>query len=179
MKSTLIITFLLSSAMASLLVLSIVVANMPYSPVRNSKRDVNMVGLMPQGWAFFTRSPREDQMYVYQSIDGELVRLPYSNISKESWFGFNRKVRAKGIELGNLLERTQHLSWHPCEGNLNDCPGLDTIATHDIKNTAQLRTVCGEYYLVHRPITPWAWASSDEEFYMPSKILKINVLCSE
>ncbi len=179
MKASLLVTFLTSITLASILVMGVLIANMPYNPIRNSQRDVNLVGLMPQGWAFFTRSPREPQLYLYQSVEGKMTKVSYSNTGLESWFGFNRKVRFKGVEMGHLFEKVQQYEWLACEGDLNDCPELQTLPAHPVENIAQLHTLCGEYYLVHRSIVPWAWFRSGDDVHMPSKIIKISVSCSQ
>ncbi len=180
MKMKYLYTLLLACCFWACAALAIAVVNMPHNPLKGSKKNMNAVlGLTQQGWAFFTKSSKESQIYIYQEVDGRLVEQPYANARPESWFGFNRYVRAKGFEVGNLFERSANMQWYECEDDVNSCQNWDTIPAQDILNPTYTSQLCGEFYIVHRPITPWAWSRSGKEIHMPSKVIKLNAICLE
>lgn len=180
MKFKFIHTLLLVCSLWGFLILTIAAANMPHNPLKTSKKETNIIlGLSQQGWAFFTKDSREPQLYIYREVNGKLVEQPYANATVNSWFGFNRYVRAHAFEIGNLFERAQALQWYECDDDLNRCQQWDTIPAQDILNPTFTSEICGEFYIVHRPIIPWAWSQSESEIYMPSKIIKLNAVCLE
>lgn len=63
--------------------------------------------LNKQGWAFFTKDPREKKLFVY-SIDSEnriLNELPNSSFSVNYFYGCNRLQRKKGGEFYYILSK--------------------------------------------------------------------------
>ncbi|MFK7810326.1 MAG: SdpA family antimicrobial peptide system protein [Saprospiraceae bacterium] len=178
MKNNLGFTLILTLSFFSVILSQVIITNMPYNPLRQGTVETSVAALLPQGWAFFTRSPREPQIYLYHEVDGQIVKKSYPNASLESAFGFNRKVRSKGIELGHLYERSQKLEWTECDGDVNICNDNWTATeAQDIINPAHTPSICGELYIVEKVIIPWAWASSKKEIHMPSKIIKLNAVC--
>ncbi|MEL6718433.1 MAG: SdpA family antimicrobial peptide system protein [Bacteroidota bacterium] len=155
-----------------------ITSNMPKNPLTANKKKKEIVkAMLPQGWVFFTRSSREDQIYVYKITDGKLIEEDYRNASKVSWFGLNRKMRAKGAEIGDLCDRLTSHEWYECEDDFRYSHKWDTIAAQNILNPAYDSNLCGEYLIVQKPIVPWAWSDSKQEIHMPSKAIKINAVC--
>ncbi|MEL6943828.1 MAG: hypothetical protein AAFO82_14295, partial [Bacteroidota bacterium] len=68
MNNGLIITWIGTSALAIFLTAIILIANMPYNPMKDQIKETSIVSLMPEAWSFFTRSPREPQLYMYREI---------------------------------------------------------------------------------------------------------------
>lgn len=108
MKNNLGFTLILTLSFFTAILSQVVITNMPYNPLRQGTVENSVATLLPQGWAFFTRSPREPQIYLFEEIDGKVVKKSYPNASMESAFGFTRKVRSKGIELGHLMKELKN-----------------------------------------------------------------------
>ena len=152
---------------------------MPYNPLRSGKFNADIISVFPEAWAFFTRSPREEQIHIYRYKNNKLVEESYQNTSSKCLFGVSKKERAKGIEIGHLYEKALNKkdNWIACDGDLNGCMNWDSIPVLNIINPSYAKEVCGEYFIVSKKIVPWAWSSSRENIHMPSKVIKINALC--
>ncbi|QYC40435.1 Sporulation-delaying protein SdpA [Nonomuraea coxensis DSM 45129] len=144
-------------------------------PGQESAR-LTIITLTPQGWAFFTKSPREPQVGVWQRAAGGWrdARLgPHS----EPWnaLGFNRRSRSQGLELGIMQTAVPADAWRPCEGDdVSACLDRAPVAV-TIRNTAPRPVHCGPVGLVQRDPLPWAWAGS--ETVMPAKVARLEVSC--
>lgn len=165
--------------------LGFVVANLttPYNPTQTPSlvnEGINPLRIwMPQGFAFFTRDPREPKMYLY-ALDGgkwqSATLGPYSRPS--NFFGLDRKPRAQLTEYALLLHRAGATpdKWMSCEDAPLSClrrvPVTDTL-----KNTDPVPTLCGVIGFARQDPVPWAWSESQDTIDMPSKILKLKILC--
>jgi len=137
---------------------------------------LTIVTLIPQGWAFFTKSPREPQIGVWQRAAGGWrdARLgPHS----EPWnaLGFNRRSRAQGLEMGIMQTSVPGTAWRPCAGeDVSACLDRAPVAV-TVPNAAPRPLHCGFVGLVQRDPLPWAWAGS--RTVMPAKVARLEVSC--
>src|SRR5699024_11032114 len=121
--------------------------------------------LAPQGWAFFTRSPREEALRVYPVRDGALgEHVQPANAEPSNAFGFDRGSRSQGTEIGLLNAAVPASAWVACEGDRAGCLGeaLTVAGAGDlptIPNEALVATVCGP--TVFSSEVPGAWAYRD------------------
>src|SRR5665213_797503 len=83
-------------------------AAFPFNAVKlPDEKDINAKLWSPQGWKFFTRSPREDWLLPYrQTASGWQSASLGPNGRLDAYMGISRAPRAQGIEMGLLL----HLS---------------------------------------------------------------------
>jgi antimicrobial peptide system SdpA family protein len=133
--------------------------------------------LAPEGWAFFTRDPREARMFVFARDGGgwrSALLAPHGQ--PHNLMGWNRKSRAQGVEAALLVDGTSREAWRPCEGRLDACldalgPGMAT------RNRSPRPTLCGTVAVVYRPPVPWAWLPQRDRVQMPSRILPLEVSC--
>ncbi|MEU8204047.1 SdpA family antimicrobial peptide system protein [Streptosporangium sp. NPDC049046] len=133
--------------------------------------------LTPQGWAFFTKSPREPQIGVWQPANTggwQDARLgPHSE--PRNVLGFNRRSRAQGLELGIMQTSVPADGWTACDGgDVASCLDRATSAV-TISNIAPNPIHCGSVGLVQREPLPWAWAGSDTA--MPATVARLEVTC--
>ncbi|MFD7285667.1 SdpA family antimicrobial peptide system protein [Streptomyces sp. NPDC059863] len=136
----------------------------------------------PQGWAFFTKSPRDAKITVWSEDSGGVWRdamlAPHSE--PRNFFGLNRKSRAQGVELGQLQARVKADAWIPCE----DRPLATCLA--EAKSPIEVNTpvpeplLCGRIGVTRQEVLPWAWADSEgsgDSVEMPGKVAVLDVTC--
>ena len=170
---------LLTTISVTLLLGITLTSSVEHNPVKvfhNYKREV--FSLVPQGWAFFTRSPREAQISVYQiATDGSLT--PLNHHHHQNYLGLNRDATRLISELGvvksNLADSLWvNTTWNYQSELYGSLPETTVTVTNPVKN-AQL---CGELLVVLQPPVPWAWSKSIDQIKMPAKAIRLNILCS-
>ncbi|MFN0140901.1 MAG: SdpA family antimicrobial peptide system protein [Pyrinomonadaceae bacterium] len=154
-------------------------AALPYNPIRLPFGERIVQQLIPQGWKFFTRNPREEDLTVVaRNGDNEwvdVVRGP--NGSVQNVFGLKRDSRAQGIELGLLTSAVPKDRWGECKQQPSSCLNVETTPSIVAENTMPNPTLCGDLGFVLQEPIPWAWSRARKPVIMPSKVLKMNVLC--
>ena len=133
---------------------------------------------VPQGWKFFTRSPREEEVgaFVRAPGGGWVTGLIGANGSAANLFGLRRATRAQGIELGLLVTAVDKDAWQPCKERLEVCVEKAPLVGN-VRNVTPDPTLCGEVGLTLQPPVPWAWSRARRKVTMPSKAVRVNVQC--
>ncbi|WP_242592477.1 SdpA family antimicrobial peptide system protein [Corallococcus exiguus] len=156
-------------------------AALPYNPLQlpfEDRFDIRLV--LPEGWAFFTRDPRDERILSYlRTPDGQWLRAARTpNFQPQNSFGIDRAARAQGVEMGLLLEATRQLGRHACEEEPLKCLER-TPSGQKLRNESPNPTFCGQLGLVFQPAVPWAWSRSNrgKTVAMPSKVLRLDVEC--
>jgi antimicrobial peptide system SdpA family protein len=160
-------------------------AVMPPNPIKLPfEKHLRLYALMllPQGWAFFTRDPREERFHVFsRDQNGKWIRaLRGPNASPANFFGLKRASRAQGIEVGLLLSKVPGSGWQTCSEQPEVClEQAPLVAT--IENITPHPTLCGEVGLALQKPVPWAWSyhrsGSQITITMPSKVARLEVRC--
>ncbi|WAS84895.1 MULTISPECIES: SdpA family antimicrobial peptide system protein [unclassified Corallococcus] len=156
-------------------------AALPYNPLQlpfEDRFDIRLV--LPEGWAFFTRDPRDERILSYlRTPGGQWVRANQTpNFQPRNAFGIDRAARAQGVEMGLLLEATRQLGRHACEEDPLKC--LERAPSErTLRNESPNPTFCGQLGIVFQPAVPWAWSRSHrgKAVVMPSKVLRLDVEC--
>jgi antimicrobial peptide system SdpA family protein len=132
----------------------------------------------PQGWKFFTRSPREDWLLPYRkTTKGWQSALLGPNGRLDAYAGISRAPRAQGIEMGLLLYKLPRGMWDKCTRDPVICLRNSPIKA-TLKNKTPNPTLCGMVGFVYQEQTPWAWAYSGvSPAHMPSRVAKFEVKC--
>lgn len=137
-----------------------------------------VANVAPQGWAFFTKSPRDVEVLPYRrTADGtwtSLALTPHS--SPRNAFGLDRASRSQGIEISLLLNLAEKKDWKECEEDLTDCLA-DARSARKVKNPSPEATVCGRVALVQEKPVPWAWRDLVNERTTPERYLSMDVTC--
>ncbi|GCB49256.1 SdpA family antimicrobial peptide system protein [Streptomyces sp. NL15-2K] len=148
--------------------------------------------LLPQGWAFFTRSPREKDVLLWQpgTTAGEWRQRSAHQGSAGEWFGARREQRARNMEMGVLLTRAleKGARWSDCEvrdaaASLPDMVGRCASATRDapspvrVSNGSRTPAVCGAVAFTRQEPLPWSWARHGVDEQMPVQVLRARVTC--
>ncbi len=140
---------------------------LPFNPMRLPfESKVPIVAILPQGWGFFTREPREPNVQAFTRRDGRPL-LTDSNAGPSNFFGLSRRPRALGVELGLILSSIREEQWKKQTTPLT------------IHNPTPEPTLCGNLTLVRRPPLPWAWSRSKRPVTMPAETVQVDVLCSQ
>ncbi len=151
---------------------------LPFNPARLPLSEtVETQFWVPEGWAFFTRNPREPRMLIYvEEGDGWQSALMGPHARASNLFGFNRASRAQGVEMGMLFTEVRQGPWQPCTGPIPEC--LDSLSPADtLVNISPRPTLCGVVGLAQQEPVPWAWSRSRKPITMPSEVIKLKVAC--
>lgn len=110
---------------------------------------------LPEGWGFFTRSPRETKYVLYHaSAQGQPAGLvTYRNSSAQNLFGFSRRSRRLNMEFCRFLPAIADGSWHK-PGVQPAVAGYATVA-YSARHYLLLQP--GTYIVKKFEPTPWAW----------------------
>lgn len=147
----------------------------PGNPVKEktSKIGKHLYEFFPQGWAFYSKNPRESTYRVVYTKTGKSA-TQFPNASPSNYFGFTREGRAQGIEAGRLVAGLHESKWMKTEDNpIEFGRHLKPIK---IKNDLQKPTLKGDILVYYEQPVPWNWAKNFKKGeYMPSKVVRIDV----
>ncbi|WP_460854497.1 SdpA family antimicrobial peptide system protein [Nocardiopsis coralliicola] len=132
----------------------------------------------PQGWAFFTRSPREEKLTAWQP-EGQswesAMRAPHAEPGNA--FGLDRASRAQPVEAAILSAQVPEDAWTECNSTpLRRCLEQEEAATA-VEGAQPEPSLCGRLALVAQEPWPWAWAESSGQGEMPARIVRLDVAC--
>ena len=171
------ITFICSifSILVFLLVVSI-----PESTINISKTSkVNLANILPQGWAFFTRNPQEENVYIYnyeKIKHNEIEQLILHTGSIFNLFGFNRKSRLQSQDLGYIVANLPDTAWTTIKGDFNSNLGtILGVKVFQISTAFKYPYFQGYFLLQKKYPIPWAWYRNFDNRNQVSKIAIINV----
>ena len=178
-KTTHHITVAALSVIWTLLVVTVFFAAIPDSPMRPSLKDkASLLTVLPEGWGFFTRSPREESIFAHGRFGGAWQQLNFTATSRRNWGGFLRASRVQGVELSALTEGLKDEAWISHPDPFAAGADLSGITRIEVSNPAVVKTICGEILLERRPPVPWAWSRSERPIRMPAKYVLLSVDCA-
>jgi antimicrobial peptide system SdpA family protein len=116
--------------------------------------------LAPQGWAFFTKSPRDPLVTAYRfRADGTPYRVPEITASDHrNLFGISRRGRAIGTEMALLLPEVPDDRWVQCRRPDPAC--LSSTGRHPpypVRSPVPGPQLCGEVVLALESVVPYAY----------------------
>lgn len=133
-------------------------------------------GFMPQGWAFFTKSPRSVSFLAYQYQPAGTWRdITAGPLARpEDVMGLDRMSRSQGTEMAMLGALVPTEAWLECEEEPTAC--LSRASTDlTLPNGSNHHSICGDVGLVLQDVLPWAWRGATTT--MPSKVARVRVTC--
>ena len=151
------------------------IRNQPFRPTPDQRQFT--MALTPEGWAFFTRNPREPVDRVFRWEGTAWTRFNKPNASPENLFGFRKTSRPIAAELSMLLGQVPPGRWQSCDADLTACLGNPALTAVPIENHSRIQGICGRFVLERRPPVPWAWSESIDEVHMPAKVVMLDVAC--
>jgi len=116
--------------------------------------------VLPEQWAFFTKSPRDQAIIGIPDADLEGGPRFFPQAQLRFFGGADRSARAAGIEIGVLMGSVAADDWQWCAPGAAaaECarsPIAAAIAPSPAKGTPQL---CGNVTLIRETPAPWAFA---------------------
>lgn len=166
-----------TGAIALVMAVYVLHAALPATPFQlpfAGKRIIKTV--MPEGWAFFTISPRSPDVVVYGAKPGgrwERITVNAHSASG-SLFGLDRRNRSQGTEVALIANRVPPEHWIDCTREPLDCLSA-SIPNRTVANFANHRTMCGDIGMIMQEVLPWAYR--DLNATMPSKVVRVTVTC--
>lgn len=149
------------------------------NPIRFSYEfQQNVRTLFPQGWAFFTKSPRDENLQLYRFANNRLELVEgQRQATLANLMGFKRSARAMSVEYAYLLYDVPADKWTRCETDPEAYIRSHKLPTVTVDNHTPRPYLSGTYYLIQQSLVPWAWASQTRQIILPSSILKLSVVC--
>ncbi|WP_226360941.1 SdpA family antimicrobial peptide system protein [Pseudonocardia sp. ICBG1142] len=172
-------------ALSAVLLLALVnaAATLPASPLF-SQAAINVLepvrSLLPQGWGFFTKNPREPALSIYAQRSGSWrVISEGSNASPKRAYGLDRTARTEQYEIEDLLKQSEKMPWTGCSvgDDLGSClTNSDKKHHQPVSLASEHPRFCGNIALVTTDPVPWAWAN--HLFTQPSHYKLLTSSCS-
>lgn len=145
-------------------------------PFRDSENVQVLNHLAPQGWAFFTKSPRGESIRLFERTPaGVSDASSYPLSDPQNWFGLDRLPRAQGTEYGTLLASQPDDHWTDCT-DFDACTD-PSIPSHPVDNPVPSPTYCGDVYAIGYGTTPWAWRHFGYDPRQPERTVRMSVTC--
>ncbi len=118
-------------------------------------KSIDMIRFItPQGYAFFTRSPKEPQFIFYYEQNNSLIRLnEKSSISIKGFFGLNRDNRRNSLFLGKIISNRN--KWSILKNNKSM---LNSNYNDTMRVDKKFLLKKGTYYILKYETIPWAWS---------------------
>jgi len=139
--------------------------------------DYRVFNFIPQGWAFFTRDPREAQIVIYK-IENDSILKPYPqrHSSFTNLFGLKRTSSKILTELQLLKLKTSDSLYSDVKWNyqINKFSKF-RLKSFGYKNEIFEPILLGDFIVVYQKPVPWAWSKSIERIEMPSKIIRYKI----
>lgn len=133
-----------------------------------------IVSLFPQGWSFFTKSPREKSLYVYRiQPNGTLYEMPVNNHQNPA-FGLSRTSRLIGYEASMIANKVGSSGWNEYRGRALSEFLTDSVLVVSGEPDFN-HMVPGDYILKLMEPIPFAWADKGQEKNNPFLISRIRI----
>jgi len=159
------------------LIFFLTTSHFKFSPLKISRIFTReQVLLVPQGWGFFTRNPREDLYVVYKkNTQNDYEKFIDVNFTFANSLGLSRQNRIQYNEVLYSIDINDSL-WLKTRLEYNEVK-LDTI--FKLENAFQNPSICGEYLIKKEEPLPWAWRKSINKIKQDKKYILIDVICGD
>lgn len=152
-------------------------ANIAHTNTLEFRTKKNLTFMMPQGWAFFTKDPREVRMDAYKITEsGEIKLLTIGNTSWENAIGLSKGNRYADYELSKIIPHIPKEAWKNGIGILGENIVSDSLTIIYTLEEELKNYYAGEEYLLYqyKPI-PYAWAGKGQENHRPYLVARIKI----
>jgi len=175
-----IIVFMLCSIFTFLFIAGVFLYTVENNPIKlNVNLENKIFTFVPQGWAFFTRNPREAQIVLYKRNEfNKFEEIDQRHACIGNLFGLNRSASKIMSELQLIKNKTNDSLYKNTQWNYQNNIYTDvSIKAVSVKNQMKNPILCGEYIVIFQKAVPWAWCKSLYKIKMPAKIMKLNITC--
>lgn len=112
--------------------------------------------LLPQGWSFFTKNPRDVEVVIYkESKSGIYVNQLFNNFSRTNNFGLSRLPTRISLEAGFLVTKIEDSLWYKSPFGQSYFEFGKYNRKKNIFNKPMLK---GRIIVGNRERLPWSWA---------------------
>ncbi|WDZ86561.1 SdpA family antimicrobial peptide system protein [Micromonospora cathayae] len=136
--------------------------------------------LLPQGWAFFTKSPRSPDLVVHAvRPDGQLDDVTTGSYAEPRYaFGLDRSARAQATELALLVSGLPGSAWRSCRQPTEAClaEAVPTPAA-PVRNSDDTPSLCGPVVLARTEPVPWAYRDLVAGEVRFTHVVRLEVSC--
>jgi len=132
--------------------------------------------LAPQGWGFFTRNPREEEIFVYREINGKWLKCNISYGDPSFYFGASRNARKIIVEELQLVSQIKDSTmW--VNGDLTNTLSYTFNRLPVLKLSAFTTSpeLSGDFILMKQKNVPWAWSKNYDDITMPYKCVHVHL----
>ncbi len=142
----------------SVLLFSCFISENPISPHPKTAHYIRK--LLPQGWGFFTRDPREPALIMYRvNDDNSLCLITLPNSSQLNCYGFSRKSRRLHLEFLRLQNLIPQELWKRCHNK--SLSFLEQLTPTGIKSNEEFLFLTAAKYVLLRYSKPtWLYLNS-------------------
>jgi antimicrobial peptide system SdpA family protein len=135
--------------------------------------------LMPQGWGFFTRDPKEPRVAYYQKLQGQWQPLlAQTNSNWSNAFGWSRSSDSDDLEINELFERAaKRIRWSPCAKALSLARCLQQARVTEVSKPKSVLWCSRTIGFSSQKPVPWAWAHAQDRIVMPRQVAVLRVTC--
>ncbi len=161
------LSYLIISSFWGVLTFLVFFSSLKEQVIISKKLQQNISMLFPEGWGFFTKSPREQLLYVF-NVENKNEKKPImiNNFSCESYFGLSRKARYIGFEGSDIVKNIPPDKWMKQEyQNFNRLRPKNVFVLKKNKNYRYFKN--GLYLFMLKSITPYAWAKENQDKFTP------------
>lgn len=148
------------------------------NPVRLSYSSAQGIySFVPQGWAFFTRNPKENVVKFYKVENSQLNHINgTTSLSFKDVFGLKRHKRRISEEFSQIMSNIKkECKWQEFRGvEINKASKKTMVCDTVINNFKAPLLENGEYLIYSSRRLPWAWAKSKTD--IPYKLRKIHII---
>ncbi|MGQ0830919.1 MAG: SdpA family antimicrobial peptide system protein [Microthrixaceae bacterium] len=136
---------------------------------------------LPQGWAFFTRSPRaENIIALTRDANAAWEYGPRTQAGPGALGGWRRTQRVRSAEVQALASMVPAKDWVPCTQSVTTCgAGLRSRRVeYPLDIAVSDRKLCGKVLLAQTEIQPWVyWSRYGRAFDRSSAVTMVEVQC--
>jgi antimicrobial peptide system SdpA family protein len=134
-----------------------------------------------QGWAFFTKSPRLEEVYLYKidTVNQSFERVILRNTQFSQLFGIKRDNRLITTKISTITSDIDDNNWINYRGIIDDFlkNKTDYMKLNLISIKTKKPSICGLYCVALKKPIPWSWISLKNKINMESKLILINFKC--
>lgn len=169
--------FLLNLIIALIFIFMVFINSIGYNLLTfNKKWAFELQFLFPQGWAFFTKDPRDVQTTLYKIENRTLSELNMKNGATNALFGISRKNRIMLIELAQIVNQIDSISWKDINSKEALLTFSDTAKAIEIGNFVNHSNLVGEYLITKQRPLPWSWRENRDNLFMSAKVVKVKLI---
>jgi antimicrobial peptide system SdpA family protein len=157
----------------------VVVCALSSNPIRlSSPVRAHLLAIAPEGWAFFTRDPREPRVNVlHRDSHGRWCEEDWQDAAWRNGLGLTRGGRILNLALSSAIGRVPMERWVPCQKDPLACAEKSKTLELKVRSAhpAEAYLPVGEELVVYvAPPVPWSWSRSRPRVAMPGRILRLR-----